>query len=78
MTHRLLGWFFALATLLAPIVALAKDEEEEALLDARLEGYASDVRLPVSSTTLTWFMLSFMAALLIGALVKNAKRTHLD
>jgi hypothetical protein len=78
MKHRLFAWYFVAATLLAPIVALAKDEEDEALLEARMEGYATDVRLPPASTTLTWFLIAFLAVLLVASLLKNAKRTHLD
>ena len=78
MTHRLLSWFFAVAVLLAPLAARGADEEEAKLLEARLEGYATDVRLPPASTTMSWFLIAFLIVLLVGSLLKNAKRTHLD
>ena len=78
MKHRLLTWTFAAVTLLAPVIALAKEDEESALKEARLEGYPVDVRLPDSSPALTWFMMSFLAILLLASMLKNAKRTHLD
>jgi hypothetical protein len=78
MKHRLLPLAFSLITLLAPVAALAADEEETSQLEARMEGYATGVRLPSSGTALTWFAVIFLAAMAIGALLKNAKRTHLD
>lgn len=64
---------------LAPVVTLAaKEDEETALLEARLEGYQSNVRLPNSSTALTWMLISFLGVIAVATLFKNAKRTHLD
>ena len=79
MKYRLLKWYVTLAVLLAPMVALAiKEDEETALLEGRLEGYANNVRLPSSSTALTWLFVSFLGVIAVASLFKNAKRTHLD
>jgi hypothetical protein len=78
MKHRLLPFLFTLITLLAPVVAMAADDEDSTGWEARLEGYATTVRLPQSGTALTWFATIFLAAMAIAALLKNAKRTHLD
>jgi len=48
-------------------------------IDARLEGYASSVRLPEAiSPTLIWMLLAGLAILVVAVLFKNAKRSHLD
>lgn len=79
MKHRLLGLYFALACLLTPLMALAKGEDEDAqFLEGRLEGYTDNVRLPSSSTGLTWLMFIFLAVVALAVLFKNSKRTHLD
>jgi hypothetical protein len=68
-----------LVVFLAPVVALAaKEDEETALLEARLEGFPGKVRLESGSTALTWLLISFLGLIAISALFKNAKRTHLD
>jgi hypothetical protein len=63
-----------------PVVALAasKEDEETVLLEGRLEGYSSNVRLPSASTALTWLLIGFLGVIAISTLFKNAKRTHLD
>jgi hypothetical protein len=77
--HRLLTLYFTLAILLAPVIALAKQEDEDAQkLEARLEGYATQVRMTTGSTSLTWILIGFLSALCLATLFKNAKRTHLD
>jgi hypothetical protein len=78
MKYRLLKWYVTLAVFLAPLVALAKEDEETALLEARLEGYQTNVRLPSGSTALTWMLISFLSVIAVATLFKNAKRTHLD
>ena len=79
MKHRLLAFYITAATLLAPVVAFAaKEDEETAKLEARLEGFPVTVHTPGGSTSLTWIMIGFLAALTIACLFKNAKRTHLD
>jgi len=82
MKNRLLallpGLLVAVATFALPLIALAKEDEETQQLEARLEGYANNVRLPHASTALTWLLISFLAVCAVAALFKNAKRTHLD
>jgi hypothetical protein len=79
MKYRLLTWYVTLAVFLAPVVAFAaKEDEETALLEGRLEGYTTNVRLTGGSTALTWLFVSFLGVIAIASLFKNAKRTHLD
>ena len=79
MKYRLLTWCVTLAVVLAPVIALAaKEDEETALLEGRLEGYNTAVRLPSGSTALTWLLIGFLGVIAISTLFKNAKRTHLD
>ena len=78
MKSRLLALFIAVATFLLPLVALAKEDEETQQLEARLEGYTLNVRMPHASTALTWLLICFLAVCAVAALFKNAKRTHLD
>jgi hypothetical protein len=81
MTYRrLLAIYIWLAMFLTPVIVLAKggEDEETARLEARLEGYPIQVRMPSGSTALTWLMIGFLSAITIAVLFKNAKRTHLD
>ena len=64
------------ATLIAPVAALA--QEEEIKRDARLEGYPVNVSVPNDSTALTWLLLIFLGIVALSAMFKNARRTHLD
>jgi len=64
------------ATLLAPVAALA--QEEEIKRDARLEGYTNNVSVPNDSTALIWLLLIFLGVVALSAMFKNARRTHLD
>jgi len=63
-----------------PVIALAagKEDEDTVLLEGRLEGYSSAVRLPSGSTALTWLLIGFLGVIAISTLFKNGKRTHLD
>ena len=78
--HRLLMWYVTLAVFLMPVIALAaqKEDEDTALLEGRLEGYNTAVRLPSGSTALTWLLIGFLGVIAISTLFKNGKRTHLD
>lgn len=79
MLHRAFALYFAIALFCAPLLALAKGEDEEtAKLEARLEGYPIGVRLDKGGTALTWLMFIFLGVLGVGVLLKNARRTHLD
>jgi hypothetical protein len=63
--------------LFTPLLALAQDEEGEKY-DARLEGYGPSATLDSSATALMWLLLIVLAALCVGVMFKNARRTHLD
>ena len=77
MKHRLIMACGSLLVLLAnPLSALAQEADRE-ILDARLEGYPSNVTLEGSSA-LTWILFIVLALLALGGLFKDAKRTHLD
>ena len=79
MKHRLLTFAFAAVVMLAPLTAFAaKDEEETNLWEARMEGYATAVRLEDKGTALTWLLVIVLSATALAAMLKNAKRTHLD
>lgn len=78
MKHRLIMAYAALlAWLVAPLSALAQDEDRE-ILDARLEGYPHNVALEGGSTAFTWILFIILALLALGGLFKDARRTHLD
>lgn len=66
----------ALAPLLAPVAALA--QEEEIKKDARMEGYAEKVTVDNDSTALMWLLLILVGAIGFSVTFKNARRTHLD
>lgn len=57
---------------------MAQRAGDKEIVDIRLEGYATDVTLPAGTTAMTWLLLVFLTLLCIGALFKNARRTHLD
>jgi hypothetical protein len=80
MKHRLIIACGALLAFVAnPLVALAASQEpEREVVDARLEGYTSNVTLEGGSAALTWVLFIVLALLALGALFKDAKRTHLD
>ena len=61
-----------------PNAALARDEEEPAGTDARLEGYQGGAKLDPSSNALNWLLLVVLAAACIGVMFMNPKRSHLD
>ena len=68
----------SLAGVLAPLPALAQDEDE-IKMDARLEGYeGTNVSVPNQSTALIWLLFVFLGVVGLAALFKDAKRTHLD
>ena len=78
MKHRLIMACGSLLVLLAnPLSALAQEAERE-ILDARLEGYKSNVTLEGGSSALTWILFIVLTLLALGGLFKDAKRTHLD
>ncbi len=62
------------AILAAPGVARADDTD----LDGRLEGYKEKVALDKSTPVLSWVLFILLAVVGVGALSKNANRSHLD
>jgi hypothetical protein len=81
MKYRLLVFVFAAcAWLLMPAMTLAASDEDESPVDARLLGYqnGSAALKDAGGTALTWLLLFFLAAICIGVLFTNPKRTHLD
>jgi hypothetical protein len=68
----------AVAGLLSCPASLLAQDAEDKIYDARLEGYGSSMTLPSSSTALMWLLLFVLAAMCVGVMFKNAKRTHLD
>ena len=80
MKQRLLTLFVMLALLMTPVVASARNTEDEdtVKMEARLEGYPQNVRMKEGSTALTWLMIGFLSAMAIAVLFKNPKRSHLD
>lgn len=61
---------------LAPTSAPAQEEAVEN--DARLDGYENNVAIADDSVALTWILFVFLTMVTLGAVFKNAKRTHLD
>ncbi len=79
MKYRLFKWYVTLMVFLAPVIAMAaKEDEETALLEGRLEGYGAKVRLESGSTALTWLLIGFLGLIAVATMFKNARRTHLD
>ncbi len=77
VSDRVIPWCFAAAvTVLSPAMALAQDDDRE-IVDARLEGYPSNVSLE-GTTALMWVLLLILGIVCIGPLFMNSKRTHLD
>ena len=73
---RLLTVAFAVAI---PVMTFAASDEDDGI-DARLKGYKEGPMAlkDASGTALTWILLVILAAMCIGVLFINAKRTHLD
>jgi hypothetical protein len=82
MKYRLLVFVFAAcAWLMTPAMTLASSsDEEQSPVDARLLGYQSGSAAlkDAGGTALTWLLLFFLAAICVGVLFMNPKRTHLD
>ena len=82
MKRNVLGWFcraVLFVTLVVPLVALARqDTPERETLDARLEGYPTNVTIESHSTGMIWVLLVILGVLVFAGLFKDARRTHLD
>ena len=82
MKKNLFGWLcraIVLVTLVMPAVVLARQETpERETLDARLEGYPTNVTIDSHSTGMIWVLLVVLGVLVFAGLFKDARRTHLD
>jgi hypothetical protein len=82
MKKRLIAVVLALTLALsAPTVSFASTSDEEAPShDARLDGYKDGnmALKDASGTGLTWLLLVVLAAMCVGVMFINSKRTHLD
>jgi hypothetical protein len=66
-----------LTVALAPLSAMADDSTPKSY-DGRLDDYAQPVTLDSSGTALTYFLFVGLGVIAVGALFKNARRSHLD
>jgi hypothetical protein len=73
-----LGVTLALAA--APSMSFAASDDEAPSHDARLDGYkdGSMALKDASGTGLTWLLLIVLAAMCVGVMFINSKRSHLD
>ena len=79
MHQRVCTWVILAVVVFAPAVALGgRGEPEREPVDARYEGYPTNVTLEGGGTALTWILLVVCGALVFGGLFKDAKRSHLD
>jgi hypothetical protein len=78
MKQKLLTMLLAVVGIVICPASLFAQDEESKIYDARLEGYGSNVTLENSSTALMWLLLFVLAAMCVGVMFKNARRTHLD
>lgn len=70
-------WILAAALIFfAPTFLVA--QEEAVQRDARLEGYENNVLIADDSVALTWILFVVLTMVTLGAVFKDAKRTHLD
>ncbi len=75
--RRRLGILVLLLTVaLAPLSALADDAPKS--YDGRLDDYGQTVTLDSNGTALTYFLFVILGLVCLGAMFKNARRSHLD
>jgi hypothetical protein len=64
---------------MTPTVTLAaRNDIQREPIDARLEGYKTNVTLEGGSTGLTWVLLIVLGGITFAGLFKDSKRSHLD
>ncbi len=84
LRHRTLRLYVTVMALtlplLLPAITFARPTEDEtAALEARLEGYGTQVRLTeAGSTGFTYLLLIMLGVIGIIVLFKDARRSHLD
>jgi hypothetical protein len=78
MPRRLTLFVFLLAVAFAPLSARADDSSAPKSFDGRLDDYAQPVTLDGNGTALTYFLFVGLGFIGLGALFKNARRSHLD
>ena len=79
LRDRVLLWVCtALVTLWTPVIALAaRPQVEKDVYDARTEGYEGNMTLEFKSTALIWLLFLVLAAVGVGVMFKDAKRSLL-
>jgi hypothetical protein len=77
MRRKLALFIFLLTVALAPLSAMADDAAAKSY-DGRLDNYPQTVTLDNSGTALTYFLFVGLGLIGLGALFKNARRSHLD
>ena len=73
--RRLLGSAVALLPILLTCSA-ALGQDDEKVVDARLQGYPQRVAIEKSSTALTWLLFVVLGGVCVGVMFINAKRTR--
>jgi hypothetical protein len=76
MKPRLISAMCWLATVLAPVLAFA--DEDDVKYDGRIMGYKTPVKLDGGGTALYWILLAVLAAIALSGLFKDSKRSYLD
>ncbi|HEY1921567.1 MAG TPA: hypothetical protein VGG44_02285 [Tepidisphaeraceae bacterium] len=76
--RRRLGILVILLTVaVAPLSAMADDAKIQSY-DGRLDDYAQPVTLDSNGTALTYFLFAVLGLICLGAMFRNARRSHLD
>jgi hypothetical protein len=83
MKQRLIAILLSLTFVFAaaPSVAFASNDEDAPTIDARLDGYKDGSNMGLkdaSGAGLTWLLLIVLAAMCVGVMFINSKRSHLD
>jgi hypothetical protein len=76
MRRRLGILVFLLTVAIAPLSAMAEDAPKS--YDGRLDDYAQPVTVDTNGTALTYFLFVALGFICLGAMFKNARRSHLD
>ena len=75
---RCVGWLAGFAALARPTLA-ALDDTSAPLPEARYQGYGVNVALTdTSSNALYWLLIVVLGMMVVAAIFKSPRRTHLD